>query len=36
VGKTAVDVEQGKNLVGAFYDPRAILIDGMASKWRLR
>jgi len=26
-GKTAVDLEQGKNLVGAFHQPAAILID---------
>jgi 3-dehydroquinate synthase len=26
-GKTAVDLPQGKNLVGAFHQPRAVLID---------
>lgn len=26
-GKTGVDLESGKNLVGAFYQPRAVLID---------
>ncbi len=26
-GKTGVDIAQGKNLVGAFYQPRAVLID---------
>lgn len=26
-GKTGVDVVQGKNLVGAFYQPKAVLID---------
>jgi 3-dehydroquinate synthetase len=26
-GKTGVDLPQGKNLVGAFYQPRAVLID---------
>jgi 3-dehydroquinate synthase len=26
-GKTAVDLAQGKNLVGAFHQPRAVLID---------
>lgn len=26
-GKTAVDLEQGKNLVGAFYQPRLVIID---------
>ena len=26
-GKTGVDIAQGKNLVGAFYQPKAVLID---------
>src|SRR5690606_6688607 len=26
-GKTGVDTPAGKNLVGAFYDPRAVVID---------
>ncbi len=26
-GKTAVDLEEGKNLLGSFYQPRAVLID---------
>jgi 3-dehydroquinate synthase len=26
-GKTAIDVEKGKNLVGAFYSPKAVIID---------
>jgi 3-dehydroquinate synthase len=26
-GKTAVDLDQGKNLVGAFYQPRAVIAD---------
>ena len=26
-GKTAIDLPQGKNLVGAFYQPRAVFID---------
>jgi 3-phosphoshikimate 1-carboxyvinyltransferase len=26
-GKTAIDIESGKNLVGSFYQPRAVLID---------
>ena len=26
-GKTGLDLEQGKNLVGAFYQPRAVLMD---------
>lgn len=26
-GKTAVDLEEGKNLLGTFYQPRAVLID---------
>src|SRR5262249_3917840 len=26
-GKTAVDLAQGKNLVGAFHQPRAVIID---------
>ena len=26
-GKVAVDLEQGKNLVGSFYQPKAVLID---------
>ncbi|MDR2620407.1 MAG: 3-dehydroquinate synthase [Propionibacteriaceae bacterium] len=26
-GKTAIDLPEGKNLVGAFHDPRAVLID---------
>ena len=28
-GKTAVDLPQGKNLVGAFHQPRAVVIDTM-------
>ena len=28
-GKVAVDLPQGKNLVGAFYHPKAVIIDGM-------
>lgn len=26
-GKTAIDLEEGKNLLGTFYQPRAVLID---------
>ena len=26
-GKVAVDLPQGKNLVGAFYHPKAVIID---------
>ncbi len=26
-GKTAIDLENGKNLAGAFYQPRAVLCD---------
>jgi shikimate kinase/3-dehydroquinate synthase len=26
-GKTAIDIPEGKNLVGAFYQPRAIIVD---------
>ena len=26
-GKVAVDLPQGKNLVGAFYQPKAVIID---------
>jgi len=29
-GKTAIDVAAGKNLVGSFYQPRAVLIDTAA------
>jgi 3-dehydroquinate synthetase len=29
-GKTGVDIPEGKNLVGAFYQPRAVFIDSKA------
>ena len=29
-GKTAVDLPEGKNLVGAFHQPAAVVIDVMA------
>jgi len=29
-GKTGVDIPEGKNLVGAFYQPRAVYIDSLA------
>ena len=28
-GKVAVDLPQGKNLVGAFFHPKAVIIDRM-------
>ncbi len=31
-GKTAVDLPEGKNLVGAFYQPAAIVIDARATR----
>ena len=39
-GKTAVDTESGKNLIGAFYQPKAVFIDVITlhtlnDKWKL-
>ncbi|MBW2501843.1 MAG: 3-dehydroquinate synthase [Deltaproteobacteria bacterium] len=31
-GKTGVDIPEGKNLVGAFYQPRAVFIDSVVLK----
>jgi len=31
-GKTAIDLAQGKNMAGAFYQPRLVLIDPLALK----
>ena len=26
-GKTAIDIESGKNIIGTFYQPSAVIID---------